>query len=111
AIEYRAMRMNDSIPIVARLPFWHKRLLEKACHDINQFVDQLIDDRRHGQSSRLCGGEDLLDLLVSVVDQERKPFSDQEIKEQALTFVLAGHETTANLMTWAMYVLMTHEDV
>ncbi|CAF1189355.1 unnamed protein product [Rotaria sp. Silwood1] len=111
AIEYRGMRMIDSIPIVARLPFWHKRLLDKACQDISRFVDQLIDDRRHGQSSSLCSGQDLLDLLLSAVDQEGKSFSDQEIKEQAITFVLAGHETTGNLMTWVMYVLMTHEDV
>ncbi|CAF4602944.1 unnamed protein product, partial [Rotaria magnacalcarata] len=38
----------------------------------------------------LSNGLDLLDLLLSAVDDEGKPFTDQEIKEEALTFVLAG---------------------
>ena len=111
AVAHRAMYMIDSIPILSRLPFWHKRLLDKARQDTSRFVDHIIDDRRHGRSSSLCSGDDLLDLLLSAVDQEGKPFSDEEIKEQALTFILAGHETTGNLMTWTMYVLMSHEDV
>ena len=52
-----------------------------------------------------------LDLLLSAVDNEGKPFSDAEVKDEALTFVLAGHETTASLMTWILYVLMTNEHV
>src|SRR5205823_582305 len=38
-------------------------------------------------------------------------FTDQEIKEEALTFVAAGSETTGNLMVWMLYVLMTNENV
>jgi len=56
-------------------------------------------------------GPDLLDLLLSAVDNEEQPFTDQEIKEQALTFVFAGSETTGNLMVWLFYILMTHDDV
>jgi cytochrome P450 len=56
-------------------------------------------------------GPDLLDLLLSAVDNEEQPFTDQEVKEQALTFVFAGSETTGNLMVWLFYILMTHDDV
>ena len=56
-------------------------------------------------------GADLLDLLLSATDDQGQPFTDQEIKEESLTFVAAGSETTGNLMVWLMYVLMTHDDV
>jgi cytochrome P450 len=103
--------MIDRIPIIAQLPLWHKRILDKECRKISEFVDQIIADRRHGRSTSQCSGPDLLDLLLSAVDAEGQPFSDQEIKEQALTFVFAGHETTGTLMTWVTYVLMTNEKV
>jgi cytochrome P450 len=111
AIEYRKMHLIDRIPIISRLPFRHKRILDNGCRKIAEFVDQIIVDRRHGRSNSLCSGPDILDILLSAVDNEGQPFSDQEIKEQALTFVFAGHETTGNLVTWIMYVLMTNKEV
>ncbi|UJR17985.1 hypothetical protein I4U23_004886 [Adineta vaga] len=110
-LEYRAMRMIDDIPLIGQLPFWGKNTLNKCSGDISNFVDQIISDRRHEKSTSLSSDEDLLDLLLSTVDNEGKPFDNQEIKDQALTFVLAGHETTGSLMTWTMYVLMTNEKV
>jgi cytochrome P450 len=111
AIEYRKTHLIDRIPIIAQLPFWHKRTLDKRCREVAEFVDQIIFDRRHDLSTSQCSGPDILDLLLSAVDDAGQSFSDQEIKEQALTFVFAGHETTGNLMTWVMYVLMTNEEV
>ena len=111
AIEYRTMRMIDQIPIVSRLPFWRKTALDQGSREISEFVDQIIADRRQNRSASLSSNDDLLDLLLSSVDAAGQPFNDQEIRDQALTFVLAGHETTGNLMVWTMYVLMTNEKV
>ncbi|CAF1089813.1 unnamed protein product [Adineta ricciae] len=110
-LEYRAMRMIDDIPLIGRLPFWGKKIINKCSMDISNFVDEIISDRRHEKSTSLSSNEDLLDLLLSAVDDQGKPFDNQEIKDQALTFVLAGHETTGSLLTWTMYVLMTNEKV
>jgi cytochrome P450 len=110
-IEYRTMRMISQIPIISQLPFWRKDILDKVSREVSEFVDQIIADRRHNRSNSLSSSEDLLDLLLSAVDTQGQSFNDQEIKDQALTFVFAGHETTGNLMTWAMYVLMTNEKV
>jgi cytochrome P450 len=111
AIEYRTMRMIDQIPIISRLPLWRKPILDQGSREISKFVDQIIADRRENRSTSLSANEDLLGLLLSSVDAAGQPFNDQEIKDQALTFVLAGHETTGNLMVWTMYVLMTNEKV
>jgi cytochrome P450 len=111
AIIYRSMRMVNIIPFLSKLPFWKKNVVDNGTRIISEFVDQIIADRRQGRSTSMSNGDDLLDLLLSAVDNEGQPFTDQQIKEQALTFVLAGSETTGNLMTWIFYILMTHDDV
>ncbi|CAF4266261.1 unnamed protein product, partial [Rotaria sordida] len=111
AMEYRIVRMIDQIPIILRLPFWRKDIINKKSKEISDFVDQIIADRRHNRSTSLSSHEDILDILLSAVDTQGQTFDDQEIKDQALTFVLADHETTDNLMTWTMYILMTNEQV
>jgi len=52
------------------------------------------------------GGKDLLDELIAV-----DGIPDEMIVDEALTFLLAGHETTASVVTWAMYFLATRRDV
>ncbi|CAF3760244.1 unnamed protein product [Rotaria sordida] len=100
AIEYRTMRMINQVPLLAKLPICQKHI-----------IDQIIADRREGRSASLSSNNDLLDLLLSAVDSEGIPFNDQEIKEHALTFVFAGHETTGSLMIWISYILMTNNNV
>ncbi|CAF1202034.1 unnamed protein product [Rotaria sp. Silwood1] len=111
AIRYRLTYTITQIPFLSRLPLWRKSVIDNGVRRVTRSVEQVITDRRQGRSASLCAGSDLLDLLLSAVDSDGKSFTDEEIKDQALTFVLAGHETTSNLMTWAMYVLMTNESV
>ncbi|CAF3828097.1 unnamed protein product [Rotaria sp. Silwood1] len=111
AIMYRTIGLINQIPVISQLPFWKKNIVDQGARIIGELVDQIIDDRRRGRSSSLSNGADLLDLLLSAVDDEGQPFTNQEIKEEALTFVVAGSETTGNLMVWISYVLMTHNDV
>ncbi|CAF1233489.1 unnamed protein product [Adineta ricciae] len=111
AIVYRSLRMVNQIPILANLPFWKKDIVDNGARMIAELVDQIIADRRQGRSTSMSNGPDLLDLLLSAIDDQGQPFTDQQIKQQALTFVLAGSETTGNLMSWVFYILMTHPDV
>ena len=111
ALVYRSLQLVNQIPIVSELPFWKKDVVDKGARLIGELVDQIIADRRRGRSTSMCDGADLLDLLLSALDEEGQPFTDQQVKEQALAFVLAGSETTGNLMTWVLYVLMMHDDV
>jgi cytochrome P450 len=111
ATEYRSMRMVNQIPFLSKLPFWRKTILDTGTRKVGEFVDQIITDRREGQSTSMCSGADLLDLLLSAVDDDGQLFTDQEIKEEALTFVLAGSETTGNLMSWILYILMANDNI
>jgi len=111
AVVYRSLILVNQIPLLSKLPFWKKNIVDNGARVISEFVDQIIADRRQGRSTSMSNGADLLDLLLSAVDDDGQPFTDQQIKEQALTFVLAGSETTGNLMSWIFYILMTHDDV
>jgi cytochrome P450 len=45
---------------------------------------------------------DILSMLVSAVDEEGRPMSDQELRDELITMLLAGHETTATALAWAV---------
>ncbi len=55
--------------------------------------------------------DDLLGLLMEAKDEDTgEPLSDQELRDEIITLFLAGHETTANAMTWMLYLLALHPD-
>ncbi|WP_132255214.1 cytochrome P450 [Methylobacterium segetis] len=74
-----------------------------------EVVDELIDRRRRlmeaGEAPR-----DLLTLLLAAQDPETgQGLTDLEVKANIVTFIAAGHETTANALTWALYCLSQDE--
>lgn len=75
--------------------------LGRAAGTLEELVSRIIDSRiaaPHAEPS------DLLDLLLAAGDDEQ-PLSREEIQDEVMTLVLAGHETTANLLAWALTLL------
>ncbi len=69
-----------------------------------QQIDEIIyaeigDRRQHPDSSRV----DILSLLMAATDENGEPMSDVELRDELLTLLVAGHETTASALTWALY--------
>lgn len=54
--------------------------------------------------------EDILSMLVAARDAEGKPMTDDELRDQLMTLLIAGHETTATAISWAMERLVRHPD-
>ena len=69
----------------------------------------MIDERRQTGEDR----GDLLSMLLLAQDEEGdgKGMTDQQVRDEALTIFLAGHETTANALTWTWYLLSQHPDI
>ncbi|CAF0981393.1 unnamed protein product [Adineta steineri] len=66
---------------------------------------QMIEQRRCHMNENHSDQNDLLDLLLTAEDKEGKKFSDEEIENEAITFVLAGHETTIALNVEKCYII------
>ncbi len=76
----------------------------------------MLDDVIYGmiQERRASGADrgDLLSMLIAARDEESgEQMSDKQVHDEAMTIFLAGHETTANALSWTWYVLSKHPDV
>ncbi len=69
---------------------------------LNDVVFRIIEEHRSSRKEN----QDLLTMLMDAKDPETgETFSDEELRDQVMTMFLAGHETTANLLTWTFYYL------
>lgn len=55
-------------------------------------------------------GIDILSLLLSARDERGEPMRDHELRDEMMTLVVAGHETTAVSLTWTVYLLLSNPD-
>src|SRR4028118_1046896 len=69
-----------------------------------QQVDQLIfDDIQQRREQVDPSSDDILSLLLSARDEAGQPMTDEELRDELLTLLFAGHETTASALAWALY--------
>ncbi len=70
-------------------------------------MNALVDDVIHQRRERPTDGKDLLNLMLMAEDPETgESLDDLNIRHQVLTFLVAGHETTSGLLTFALYFLL-----
>jgi hypothetical protein len=70
-------------------------------HQIDRLLYAEIADRRQDGLDH----DDILSMLVAARDEQGQPLSDQELRDQLMTLLLLGHETSASGLTWAFYWL------
>ena len=101
--------LQESLAKLTRMPFqrpFAKRAEAQFATDIaemNALVDGIIADRRVNPTT----GKDLLNLMIEAVDPEtNEKLDDVNIRYQVLTFLIAGHETTSGMLTFAFHHLL-----
>ncbi|MDB4900438.1 MAG: Cytochrome [Gemmatimonadetes bacterium] len=92
-----------------RLPIPVARRFRRGRARLDATIYRLIAERRASREDR----GDLLSMLLLAQDSEGDGggMSDLQLRDEAMTLLLAGHETTANALTWAFYLLSRHADV
>lgn len=102
-------RLKFLLPLPLSLPLPGYRKLSASMRPLNAILERLIRERRFRPDER----EDLLSLLLQAQQDEAatEPITDQHIREQMLTFLFAGHETTAHTLSWAFYLLARHPSI
>jgi cytochrome P450 len=77
----------------------------RALRTLDEVVFGILRDRRRGASE----GGDLLSTLVELRDEETgEGMSDRQLRDEVMTLLLAGHETTANALAWTWHLLGRH---
>jgi cytochrome P450 len=90
-----------------RVPTPRNRRFGAALRTVDRAVYEIISERRRGGG----GEEDLLALLMGTRDEETgEAMNDEQLRDEVMTLFLAGHETTANALTWALYLIATHPE-
>jgi cytochrome P450 len=93
--------------LLDRLPLPDNRRWRSARSELDEVVYRLIAQRR----STGLTGRDVLSLLLSARDADTgAPMPDHQVRDEAMTLLLAGHETTANGLAWTLHLLATHPD-
>ena len=93
-------------PLVRRTPPY--RRLEGLIARVDELLAEQIAERRADPD--LAEREDILALLVSARFDDGTEMSDAEVRDQLMTLLLAGHETTATALAWAFDLLFRHPD-
>lgn len=88
-------------PWVRFLPFPGLGRVRQAVRSLDETVFSIIQ-RHHAENGH---GNDLLSILMNVRDEDGSRMSDQHLRDEIMTFMLAGHETTALALTWTWYLL------
>jgi cytochrome P450 len=73
-------------------------------------VDARLHSEIRARRRRPTGGVDILSLLLSTRDEKGGLMGDDELHDEMMTLVVAGHETTAVSLTWTVYLLLTNPD-
>jgi len=105
---YAARRILSPVRLPGWVPTRPNRRAERARRNLWDLVDGLIADRRAG----VLDGDDLLTVLLTARDPEDgSALDDETVREQALIFLVGGHETTATTMAFSLHLLGRHPDV
>ncbi len=99
------------VPVPPWLPTPSNLRFKRAVRTLDELVFRIIDLRR---KSGVDEG-DLLAMLMAATDDEAPGsaggMSDTQLRDEVMTIVMAGHETTANALTWTLYLLSKHPAV
>ena len=77
----------------------------RATKRLNQIVSDIIEQRRQYPK------DDLLSIMLGVEDENGNRLSDRELRDEVMTLLLAGHDTTANALTWTLMLLAQNPEV
>ena len=108
SLKYAFDSFHNPLHLPAWVPTARNREFDRALRFMDTLIYELVAARRQSQAQH----DDLLNLLLQARDEETgMGLSDQELRDEALTIFAAGHETTANALSWTWYLLATHPEV
>ncbi|GAD51327.1 unspecific monooxygenase [Halarchaeum acidiphilum MH1-52-1] len=96
-------RMQRPVQVPRWLPTPGNRRFAEAQAELNDVVDTIVEEHRAGETA--ATDDDLLSLLLNATDHTGAPLTDEQIRDEVVTILLAGHETTALALTYTLHAL------
>ena len=95
--------------LLEKLPLPMARRFQRSRDRLDTIIYRIIDERRRSRADR----GDLLSMLLLAEDEEGDGgrMTNSQVRDEVMTIFLAGHETTANALTWTWYLLSQHPEV
>jgi cytochrome P450 len=101
------LRVGSLVPLPLWLPTRNNVRLQRAVLKLDAIIYEFIRKRRESAEDK----GDLLSLLLHARDEgDRTGMTDRQLRDEAMTLFLAGHETTALTLSWAWYLLATNPE-
>jgi cytochrome P450 len=107
ASEYFAVTLKQPFPIPLWVPTPKNKMLLRARDQMFDYTRRIIQAKRQQQER----GDDLLSTLIEATDESGARMDDDQLRDEVLTLLLAGHETTALTLTYAFDLLGRHPHV
>lgn len=110
-LEGFSLAVTPASTLLLRLPLPARQRMVAAIEQLDEIIAGLIEQKRADVAAGRPGA-DVLSLLLQTVDEETGlPMSDTEIRDETMTMVLAGHETTAMALSWTLRDLSMNPDI
>ncbi|SEK84469.1 cytochrome P450 [Nitrosovibrio tenuis] len=106
-LKYASKTLLNPLTLPLYVPTPANQKFKQALGIIDDVTYGIIDQRRTASSAQ----NDLLDMLLKAHDNTGEKMTDRQIRDEVITIFSAGHETTANLLSWTLYLLARHPDV
>ena len=107
---HHAGRKAHALEIQKKLDFFGEHRFQGDIETMEKTVDELISERRRNPSPK--GDEDVLDVMMNAEDPSTgEKLSDENLRYQLITFLIAGHETTSGLLSFVVYELIKNPSV
>lgn len=93
--------LPESLPTPSNLRY------RRALRDLDAAIRRIIEARRYNDGN----GDDLLSMLMDARYEDGSKMSEDQLRDETMTFVMAGHETTAVALSWTWHLLGTNPEV
>jgi cytochrome P450 len=109
-LEKTFKRVQQILPFPGWVPTPDNRQFTKALAEVDQIVYEIIECRQ--QEPEESSKRDLLNMLLKARDPDSgEGLSLKQVRNEIITLLIAGHETTANALTWSLHLLSRHPEI
>ncbi|KAI8608638.1 cytochrome P450, partial [Chytriomyces sp. MP71] len=101
----------QQVPVYKKLPLPAKKKFERELRSMTDIVDGVIQVRKRQIANGEAVPKDLLTFMLTERTAQGEGMRDTLIRDQVMTFLIAGHETTSNTLSWALFELDRNPEV